>query len=178
MLDWSVTSRWENVTEITVRGISISVYFCALFGWREGTVRVVQSQKNGSQAVHEWSPPPLLVQATSLPVVVISSTNQVLSAWASVMWCNTLSTSEPRVKPSHLNTTNKQYQDLFSYMMRHIQIYHHYQIGPFPFFLLCCIAHICKLNRLVLRDILRATVTSLWRSVGQNKLLKVCDFVL
>uniref|UniRef100_A0A8D0CX15 Signal transducer and activator of transcription 1b n=1 Tax=Sander lucioperca TaxID=283035 RepID=A0A8D0CX15_SANLU len=34
--------------------------------------------------------------ASSLPVVVISSTNQVVSAWASVMWCNMLSVSEPR----------------------------------------------------------------------------------
>nr|ARR97140.1 signal transducer and activator of transcription 1-like protein [Oplegnathus fasciatus] len=36
------------------------------------------------------------IEASSLPVVVISSTNQVLGAWASVMWCNVLSTSEPR----------------------------------------------------------------------------------
>ncbi|XP_051260841.1 signal transducer and activator of transcription 1-alpha/beta [Dicentrarchus labrax] len=36
------------------------------------------------------------LEASSLPVIVISSTNQVLSAWASVMWYNTLSTSEPR----------------------------------------------------------------------------------
>ncbi|KAI3356555.1 hypothetical protein L3Q82_017753 [Scortum barcoo] len=36
------------------------------------------------------------IEASSLPVVVISSTNQVPSAWASVMWCNTLPTSEPR----------------------------------------------------------------------------------
>ncbi|XP_049449393.1 signal transducer and activator of transcription 1-alpha/beta-like isoform X2 [Epinephelus fuscoguttatus] len=36
------------------------------------------------------------IEASSLPVVVISSTNQVVSAWASVMWCNILSTSEPR----------------------------------------------------------------------------------
>lgn len=36
------------------------------------------------------------IEASSLPVVVISSTNQVPSAWASVMWYNTLSTSEPR----------------------------------------------------------------------------------
>ncbi|XP_033471089.1 signal transducer and activator of transcription 1-alpha/beta-like isoform X1 [Epinephelus lanceolatus] len=36
------------------------------------------------------------IEASSLPVVVISSTNQVVSAWASVMWCNMLSTSEPR----------------------------------------------------------------------------------
>ncbi|XP_044073402.1 signal transducer and activator of transcription 1-alpha/beta-like isoform X2 [Siniperca chuatsi] len=36
------------------------------------------------------------IEASSLPVVVISSTNQIVSAWASVMWCNMLSTSEPR----------------------------------------------------------------------------------
>ncbi|XP_038575494.1 signal transducer and activator of transcription 1-alpha/beta-like [Micropterus salmoides] len=36
------------------------------------------------------------IEASSLPVVVISSTNQISSAWASVMWCNMLSTSEPR----------------------------------------------------------------------------------
>lgn len=36
------------------------------------------------------------IEASSLPVVVISSTSQVVSAWASVMWCNMLSTSEPR----------------------------------------------------------------------------------
>ncbi|KAG7240505.1 hypothetical protein INR49_026789 [Caranx melampygus] len=36
------------------------------------------------------------IEASSLPVVVISSTSQVPSAWASVMWCNMLSTSEPR----------------------------------------------------------------------------------
>nr|WKF45145.1 signal transducer and activator of transcription 1-like protein [Epinephelus akaara] len=36
------------------------------------------------------------IEASSLPVVVISSTNQVVSAWASVMWWNMLSTSEPR----------------------------------------------------------------------------------
>lgn len=41
------------------------------------------------------------VQASTLPVVVISSTNQVTSAWASVMWYNTLSTSEPRVPMTH-----------------------------------------------------------------------------
>uniref|UniRef100_A0A7N8XF71 Signal transducer and activator of transcription n=1 Tax=Mastacembelus armatus TaxID=205130 RepID=A0A7N8XF71_9TELE len=33
---------------------------------------------------------------SSLPMVVLSSTNQISSAWASVMWCNMLSTSEPR----------------------------------------------------------------------------------
>ncbi|XP_018526718.1 signal transducer and activator of transcription 1-alpha/beta isoform X4 [Lates calcarifer] len=36
------------------------------------------------------------IEASSLPVVVISSTSQIPSAWASVMWCNMLSTSEPR----------------------------------------------------------------------------------
>ncbi|XP_071337338.1 signal transducer and activator of transcription 1-alpha/beta-like [Trachinotus anak] len=36
------------------------------------------------------------VETSSLPVVVISSTNQASSAWASVMWYNMLSTSEPR----------------------------------------------------------------------------------
>ncbi|XP_068429258.1 signal transducer and activator of transcription 1-alpha/beta-like [Clinocottus analis] len=36
------------------------------------------------------------IEASSLPVVVISSTNQVSNAWASVMWFNTLPASEPR----------------------------------------------------------------------------------
>ncbi|XP_030614834.1 signal transducer and activator of transcription 1-alpha/beta-like [Archocentrus centrarchus] len=35
------------------------------------------------------------IEASSLPVVVISSTSQVPSAWASIMWWNVLSTSEP-----------------------------------------------------------------------------------
>uniref|UniRef100_A0A3Q0RDF8 Signal transducer and activator of transcription 1b n=1 Tax=Amphilophus citrinellus TaxID=61819 RepID=A0A3Q0RDF8_AMPCI len=35
------------------------------------------------------------IEASSLPVVVISSTSQVPSAWASIMWWNMLSTSEP-----------------------------------------------------------------------------------
>lgn len=39
----------------------------------------------------------MLVQASSLPLVVVSSTNQIPSAWASVMWYNMLCTSEPRV---------------------------------------------------------------------------------
>ncbi|XP_078142089.1 signal transducer and activator of transcription 1-alpha/beta-like isoform X2 [Centroberyx gerrardi] len=34
------------------------------------------------------------IEASSLPLVVISSTNQIPSAWASVMWCNM--SSEPR----------------------------------------------------------------------------------
>ncbi|XP_029315529.1 signal transducer and activator of transcription 1-alpha/beta-like [Cottoperca gobio] len=38
----------------------------------------------------------LNIEASSLPVVVISSTNQAVAAWASVMWYNMLSTSEPR----------------------------------------------------------------------------------
>ncbi|XP_026151589.1 signal transducer and activator of transcription 1-alpha/beta-like [Mastacembelus armatus] len=36
------------------------------------------------------------IEVSSLPMVVLSSTNQISSAWASVMWCNMLSTSEPR----------------------------------------------------------------------------------
>ncbi len=160
MLDWNATSRSENMTlKLQSKAFQFLCALCCwtwnIIGWRESAVRaaIVQSQKNGSQAVNEWSPPPLLVQVSSLPVVVISSTNQVLSAWASVMWCNTLSTSEPRVKPSHLNTTNKQRQDLCSYTIRLVHT-SHVQIGPFPFFLLCCVAHICKFNHLVLRDIL------------------------
>ncbi|XP_039883456.1 signal transducer and activator of transcription 1-alpha/beta-like isoform X2 [Simochromis diagramma] len=35
------------------------------------------------------------IEASSLPVVVISSTSQVTNAWASIMWWNTVSTSEP-----------------------------------------------------------------------------------
>uniref|UniRef100_A0A8D3B6M6 Signal transducer and activator of transcription 1b n=1 Tax=Scophthalmus maximus TaxID=52904 RepID=A0A8D3B6M6_SCOMX len=38
----------------------------------------------------------LLAQASSLPVVVVSSTNQIPSAWAALMWCSMLSSSEPR----------------------------------------------------------------------------------
>ncbi|XP_026231860.1 signal transducer and activator of transcription 1-alpha/beta-like isoform X2 [Anabas testudineus] len=34
------------------------------------------------------------IEVSSLPVIVISSTSQVSSAWASIMWCNMLSTSE------------------------------------------------------------------------------------
>ncbi|XP_019955224.2 signal transducer and activator of transcription 1-like [Paralichthys olivaceus] len=34
-------------------------------------------------------------EASSLPVVVVSSGNQIPAAWASVMWCNVLSGSEP-----------------------------------------------------------------------------------
>lgn len=36
------------------------------------------------------------IETSSLPVVVISATSQVTSAWASIMWFNMLSTSEPR----------------------------------------------------------------------------------
>ncbi|XP_072252610.1 signal transducer and activator of transcription 1b [Leuresthes tenuis] len=36
----------------------------------------------------------LNIEASSLPVVVVSSTNQVSSAWASIMWWNVFSTSE------------------------------------------------------------------------------------
>ncbi|XP_035030376.1 signal transducer and activator of transcription 1-alpha/beta-like isoform X2 [Hippoglossus stenolepis] len=36
------------------------------------------------------------IEASSLPVVVVSSSNQMPAAWASVMWCNVLSSSEPR----------------------------------------------------------------------------------
>ncbi|CAK6973888.1 signal transducer and activator of transcription 1-alpha/beta-like [Scomber scombrus] len=48
------------------------------------------------------------IEASSLPVVVVSSTNQIPSAWASVMWSSMLSTSEPRnlslfVKPPPLS---------------------------------------------------------------------------
>lgn len=45
-----------------------------------------------------WSSPLLQVEVSSLPVIVISSTSQVSSAWASVLWCNMLSTGEPKVK--------------------------------------------------------------------------------
>ena len=52
----------------------------------------------------------LWVQASSLPLVVVSSTNQIPSAWASVMWSSMLSTGEPRVNLSSLcNTTHKQF---------------------------------------------------------------------
>lgn len=36
------------------------------------------------------------IEASSLPLIVITATSQSVSAWASVMWCNMLSTSEPR----------------------------------------------------------------------------------
>ncbi|XP_035460423.1 signal transducer and activator of transcription 1-alpha/beta isoform X1 [Scophthalmus maximus] len=36
------------------------------------------------------------IEASSLPVVVVSSTNQIPSAWAALMWCSMLSSSEPR----------------------------------------------------------------------------------
>ncbi|KAM3607404.1 uncharacterized protein V6R79_007257 [Siganus canaliculatus] len=36
------------------------------------------------------------IETSSLPVVVVSSSNQTISAWASILWCNILSTSEPR----------------------------------------------------------------------------------
>ncbi|KAM4558661.1 signal transducer and activator of transcription 1-like isoform 2-T2 [Odontesthes bonariensis] len=36
----------------------------------------------------------LNIEASSLPVVIVSSTNQVSSAWASIMWWNTFSTNE------------------------------------------------------------------------------------
>ncbi|KAM4730621.1 signal transducer and activator of transcription 1-like isoform 2-T2 [Anableps anableps] len=36
------------------------------------------------------------IEASSLPVVVVSSSNQVPSAWASIMWYNMASTGEPR----------------------------------------------------------------------------------
>nr|XP_046259973.1 signal transducer and activator of transcription 1-alpha/beta-like isoform X2 [Scatophagus argus] len=36
------------------------------------------------------------MEASSLPVVVISSTNQIPSAWGSIMWYNMLCTSEPQ----------------------------------------------------------------------------------
>lgn len=55
----------------------------------------------------------LLAQASSLPVVVVSSTNQIPSAWAALMWCSMLSSSEPRVRPPHLYTTDgARFEDL------------------------------------------------------------------
>ncbi|XP_062258968.1 signal transducer and activator of transcription 1-alpha/beta-like [Platichthys flesus] len=36
------------------------------------------------------------VEASSLPVVVVSSTNQMPAAWASALWCSVLSSIEPR----------------------------------------------------------------------------------
>uniref|UniRef100_H3BWC5 SH2 domain-containing protein n=1 Tax=Tetraodon nigroviridis TaxID=99883 RepID=H3BWC5_TETNG len=35
------------------------------------------------------------IEASSLPLVVISSSNQVVSAWASIMWCSALCTGDP-----------------------------------------------------------------------------------
>lgn len=40
----------------------------------------------------------LHLQATSLPIVVISNVSQLPSGWASIMWYNML-TSEPKVSP-------------------------------------------------------------------------------
>ncbi|XP_036965199.1 signal transducer and activator of transcription 1-alpha/beta-like [Acanthopagrus latus] len=37
-----------------------------------------------------------IIEASSLPLVLISSTIQASSAWATIMWCNMVSTSEPR----------------------------------------------------------------------------------
>ncbi|GLD51502.1 signal transducer and activator of transcription 1-alpha/beta-like protein [Lates japonicus] len=51
-------------------------------------------------------------EASSLPVVVISSTSQIPSAWASVMWCNMLSTSEPREPVICLSTLLHSWQQL------------------------------------------------------------------
>ncbi|XP_053295055.1 signal transducer and activator of transcription 1-alpha/beta isoform X1 [Pleuronectes platessa] len=36
------------------------------------------------------------IEISSLPVVVVSSTNQIPAAWASVLWCSVLSSIEPR----------------------------------------------------------------------------------
>lgn len=38
-------------------------------------------------------------QTSSLPVVVVSNTSQVPSAWVTIMWCNLLCSSEPQVRP-------------------------------------------------------------------------------
>lgn len=48
----------------------------------------------------------MLLQASTLPVVVISSSNQVVSAWASIMWCSMLCTSEPMVDMHYLHKTS------------------------------------------------------------------------
>ncbi|KAM7407848.1 hypothetical protein PAMA_003557 [Pampus argenteus] len=52
------------------------------------------------------------IQASSLPLVVISSTNQVPSAWASVMWCNMLPAGELRNLSLFLNPPPLTWQQL------------------------------------------------------------------
>ncbi|KAM7380881.1 hypothetical protein PAMP_004151 [Pampus punctatissimus] len=52
------------------------------------------------------------IEASSLPVVIISSTNQVPSAWASVMWCNMLLTSEATNLSLFLNPPPLTWQQL------------------------------------------------------------------
>ncbi|MEQ2180282.1 hypothetical protein GOODEAATRI_034356, partial [Goodea atripinnis] len=54
------------------------------------------------------------IEASSLPVVVISSSNQVPSAWASIMWFNMLSTSEPMVRKANFIRANKNNQPLLN----------------------------------------------------------------
>lgn len=54
----------------------------------------------------EWLSSAVMLQASSLPVVVISSSNQVASAWASIMWCSMLCTSQPVVNTHHRQKTS------------------------------------------------------------------------
>uniref|UniRef100_A0A3Q0RGJ0 Signal transducer and activator of transcription 1b n=1 Tax=Amphilophus citrinellus TaxID=61819 RepID=A0A3Q0RGJ0_AMPCI len=87
-----VSARWTNVQ---YRGESPWHSGCMNFNLefkiRSSLLLIRQSVCSFIDRV----PPVLLVQASSLPVVVISSTSQVPSAWASIMWWNMLSTSEP-----------------------------------------------------------------------------------
>uniref|UniRef100_UPI0037E7FF48 signal transducer and activator of transcription 1-alpha/beta-like isoform X2 n=1 Tax=Semicossyphus pulcher TaxID=241346 RepID=UPI0037E7FF48 len=52
------------------------------------------------------------IETSSLPLVVISSTNQVPSAWATVMWFNMLSQSEPRKLSLFLDPPSLPWQQL------------------------------------------------------------------
>lgn len=50
--------------------------------------------------------PVVLLQATSLPVVVVSATTQVSSAWASIMWWS-MSTSDLTLNPLASQQVNR-----------------------------------------------------------------------
>lgn len=91
--------------EITVRGVSCLLFAagCQILLAEEKALLQLDLISYTKMLARHFTgcfPPPVLVQASTLPVVVVSSTNQVVGAWASVMWSNMLSTSDPRVKIS------------------------------------------------------------------------------
>lgn len=110
--DWSVTSRWVNMKlQSQVFLHALCCWMSNTAGWREGTIiyiiyiyyYILDSFSYTKMLARHFTgcfPPPVLVQASTLPVVVVSSTNQVVGAWASVMWSNMLSAGDPRVKIS------------------------------------------------------------------------------